>query len=79
MRIAVLMNDPDYFLTLDFARLPSSVSHSDPILRRLIDKYAKSIAELPGNTTQLLDPIGPEFSNAKFIETLRNDIGKFDR
>ncbi|HCI03459.1 MAG: radical SAM protein [Candidatus Peribacteraceae bacterium] len=79
MRIAVLMNNPDYFYALDFARLPSSISHTNPILRKLIIEYAEAIAELPGNTTHLLDPIGPEFSNAKSLEALRNDIGKFDR
>jgi len=74
-RIEFLLQHPQYFQALDYAALPSSISHPDQHMRILVEKYYRQIIEIPGTTTKLIYPISPE-SNGE--EILHLNEGGYD-
>ncbi|MBU0458208.1 radical SAM protein [Patescibacteria group bacterium] len=78
-RIRFLLENPEYFQALDFTTLPNSISHPDPELRRLTEKYYLAITQLKGNTTPVVYPIDPDFSDENNEENKSLNIGRYDR
>ncbi len=77
-RIEFLLKHPQYFQALDFAALPSSISHPDETLRTLTDKYVQEIIRIPGNITKLVYPIAPEFDEETNVLHRKLNVGNYD-
>ena len=74
-RISALIKHPEYFQALDFAALPSSVSHPNKKLRALATQYYLEILDVAGNTTEPIYPVAPETSTES---AQRMNEGKYD-
>jgi radical SAM superfamily enzyme YgiQ (UPF0313 family) len=78
-RIQLLLEQPKYFQAMDFKALASSVSHSNEILRHMVNKYYKTITKMSGNPRELIYPIAPEFSDEKNASHQKENLLRFDR
>jgi len=81
-RIQFLLEQPRYFQALDFKALASSVTHSNEILRHMVNEYYRRITNMCQNEfdrNALIYPIAPEFSEE--INALHEywNRGKYDR
>ena len=77
-RVQFLLRHPEYFQALDFTALPSSLSHPNPELRRLVEKYYRRICEIEGASTNFVYPSAPEFSNKQRVQRRKLNIGRYD-
>ena len=70
---------PEYFQVLDYAALPSSLTHPDPQMRLHIEKAYKMMTSIPGNTTNIIYPLFPDIDERTSEIHRRLNLGKTDR
>src|SRR5207248_1085657 len=78
-RIETLLQHPEYFQSLEYAALPTSISHPNAESRVHIEKTFHMLLGIPGNTTQLVYPISPDIDEKTTQLHQRLNQGKFDR
>lgn len=74
-----LIQHPEYFQLLDYAALPSPLTHPNPVMRHHIEEAFRMITEIPGNTTNLIYPVYPELGRRQAEIRRRLNAGKTDR
>lgn len=72
-----LMRTSLSFQALDFTARASSISHPDPSTRAYVNHCFETICDIPGNITQAIYPLAPEFQPLWNIYRRINQ-GKFD-
>jgi hypothetical protein len=77
--VEALIRNPEAFQSLDFTALPSTLTHKGAKLIELVTKYFLEICQIPGNTTQAIQPILPEMSPEEVAKVKKANEGKFDR
>lgn len=78
-RIQLLLEHPEYFQAMDFKALASSVSHTNEVLRCMVNTYYRTITNMSGHPRELIYPIAPEFSEAINAQHWYWNLGRFDR
>jgi len=74
-----LIQHPEYFQLLDYAALPSPLTHPNPVMRHHIEEAFRMITEIPGNTTNLIYPVYSELGRRQAEIRRRLNAGKTDR
>lgn len=74
-----LLTDPHYFQVLDYAALPTSLTHPDPQMRAEITKVFLMMTTIPGNTTNVVYPNSPDEDERGNRLYRRLNQGKVDR
>lgn len=78
-QVETLIRHPEYFQSLEYSALPTSLTDTNPQLRSLIERAFVMTANIPGNTSHLIYPISPNDTEAMKDLYRRLNIGKFDR
>ncbi len=78
-RVDFLLEHPEYFQALDFTALPSSISHPDSALRKLVERYYLMICGVSGNVTNPIYPLAPEDSQSDREVIQAMNKGRWDR
>ncbi len=67
------------FQALDFTALPSFMTHPDRDFRQMVREYLIKMTNIPGNTTQLVEPYDL-FDGKEILETKKyQNLLKYDR
>lgn len=73
------IHHPEYFRMLDYAALPSPLTHPDPQMRAQIEKAYRMMTDIPGNTTNIIYPVSPDLDPRSAEIHRRLNRGKSDR
>ena len=67
-RVKYLINNPDFFINLDFTSLPSEITHIDENFRKLTSKYYMDMCAMPDSLTQYIRPINQGMSDKDLFQ-----------